>query len=176
MTPQTATALQPVKTSNITSQTAAQQDFDRVQQIYDSIARRAFEIFEGHGRLSGRELTDWLLAESELLHPVHLEIAESDDALNVTAEVPGFAANEIDVRVDGNRLTISGKHESQDESTKGRTIYSERCAREVFRSVELPADVDGSKVSATLKDGILSIELPKPPHAKSVRIEPQAAN
>ncbi|HLJ13371.1 MAG TPA: Hsp20/alpha crystallin family protein [Bryobacteraceae bacterium] len=176
MTPQAATAMQPVKTSNITSQTATQQDFDRIQQIYDSIARRAFEIFAGSGRSSGHELTDWLLAESELLHPVHLEIAESDDALNVKAEVPGFAANEIDVRVDGNRLTISGKHESQDESAKGKTIYSERCAKEVFRSVELPADVDGSKVSATLKDGILNIELPKPPHAKSVRIEPKAAD
>jgi HSP20 family molecular chaperone IbpA len=176
MTPQAATALQPVKTSNITSQTATQQDFDRVQQIYDSIARRAFEIFEGNGGFPGRELTDWLLAESELLHPVHLEIAESDDALNVKAEVPGFAANEIDVRVDGNRLTISGKHESQDESTKGKTIYSERCAKEVYRSVDLPADVDGSKVTATIKDGILTIELPKPPHAKSVRIEPKAGN
>jgi HSP20 family molecular chaperone IbpA len=176
MTPQAATALQPVKTSNVTSQTAAQQDFDRVQQIYQSIARRAFEIFEGNVRSSDHQLTDWLLAESELLHPVHLEIAETDDALNVKAEVPGFAANEIDVRVEGKRLTISGKHESQEESAKGKTVYSERCAKEVFRSIDLPVDVDGSKASATLKDGILSIELPKPPHAKSARIEPKAAN
>jgi HSP20 family protein len=176
MTPQAATALQPVKTSNITSQTAARRDFDRIQQIYASIARRAFEIFEGHGAVPGRDLTDWLLAESELLHPLHLEIADSDDALNVKAEVPGFAANEIDVRVEGNRLTISGQHESHDDSSKGKTIYSERCAKEVFRSVDLPADVDGSKVSATLKDGVLNIELPKPPRAKSERIEPKASN
>lgn len=176
MTPQAAPALQPVKTSSVTSPAAVQHDFDRMQQLYDSIALRAFELFEGNGRWFGHDLSDWLQAESELLHPMHLEIAESEDAFSVKAEVPGFTANEIDVRVDGNRLIISGKHESLDDSTKGKTIYSERCAKEIFRSVGLPANIDASKVTATLKDGILNIELPKPPGTKSPRIEPKTAS
>jgi HSP20 family protein len=94
--------------------------------------------------------------------------------LTVKAEVPGFTAPELNIQVEGNRLTISGKHESKEESTKGKTIYSERCAKEVFRSVTLPSDVDGAKVTATLKDGMLIIELPKAPHAKSVKIEAKA--
>ncbi len=173
MTPQTA--VQPVKTSAVVKPTETENVLDRFQEVYDSIAKRAFEIFDNNGRYNGNEMSDWLQAESEILHPVHLEIAETEEALRVRAEVPGFTAKELDIRVEGNRLTISGKHESKDEATKGKTIYSEQCAKEIFRSVDLPADVDGTRVNATLKDGILNLELPKAPQAKSAPIEPKAA-
>ena len=169
------TAVQPARTSAVAKQREAENVFDRFQQAYDSIAKRAFEIFDNNGRWFGNDLSDWLQAESEIFHPVHLEIADTDEALTVRAEVPGFTAKELDIHVEGNRLTIAGKHESMEESTKGKTIYSERCAKEIFRSVALPSDVDGSKVNATLKDGVLNLELPKAPHAKSVKIEPKAA-
>lgn len=174
MAPQAATAVQPVKTSAPTSKTESQELMERMQKLSDSIARRAFEIFEGNGRWLGHELDDWLKAESEVLHPVHLEIAETPEALTVKAEVPGFAANELNIQVDGDRLTISGKHESKEESKKGKTIYSEQCAKEVFRSITLPAPVDGTKTTASLKDGILNIELPKTAGGKSVPVETKA--
>ena len=169
------TAVQPARTSAVAKQTEAENVFDRFQQAYDSIAKRAFEIFDNNGRWFGNDLSDWLQAESEIFHPVHLEIADTDEALTVRAEVPGFTAKELDIRVEGNRLTIAGKHESSEESKRGKTIYSERCAKEILRSVELPTEVDGTKVNATLKDGVLNLELPKAPHAKSVKIEPKAA-
>jgi len=171
MTAQTGTAVQPVKISAVAKPTQTENVFDRMQQVFDSIEKRAFEIFDNNGRWFGNELSDWLQAESEMLHPVHLEIAETEEALTVRAEVPGFTAKELDIRVEGNRLTIAGKHESKEERTEGKTIYSERCAKEIFRSVFLPSDVDGTKVNATLKDGVLDLDLPKAPHAKSVRIE-----
>jgi HSP20 family protein len=175
MSPQAATAMQPAKTSVPVKQTEAENVSDRIQQVYDSIARRAFEIFDANGRWFGSELEDWFLAESEILHPVHLELAESDDSLSVRAEVPGFSTKEVEINVEPRRLTITGKHEAKEEGKKGKTIYSERCAKEILRSIDLPAEVDSSKVSATLKDGILSIELPKAAHAKTVRVEPKAA-
>jgi len=175
MTAQTANALQPAKTATVTKQPEHENVFERMQQAYDTIAKRAFEIFDNKGRWFGNELSDWLQAESEFLHPVHLEIAETEEALTVNAEVPGFTAKELDIHVQGNRLTIAGKHESMEESTKGKTIYSERRANEILRTVELPSDVDGAKVNATLKDGVLSIELPKASHPKSVKIEAKAA-
>jgi HSP20 family protein len=95
----------------------------------------------------------------------------SIDALTVKAEVPGFTATELNIQVDGTGLQISGKHESKEEGKKGKTLYSERCAKEIFRSVTLPVAVDGSKVKATLKDGILNIELPKASPAKIVPVE-----
>jgi len=174
MSPQAATATQPAKAAVPVKQSAADEIVERIQQTYDSIAHRAFEIFENNGRWLGRELDDWFRAESELLRPVFLEIAESDVSLTVRAEVPGFSAKELEIHVEPRKLTIAGKHETQEESRKGKTIYSERCANEILRVVNLPADVDSSRVSATLKDGVLNIELAKAARAKSVRIEPKA--
>jgi len=174
MSPQAATAMQPAKAPVAVKQSATGDVFDRIQQTYDEIARRAFEIFDNNGR-RGNDLEDWFRAESELLHPVHLEMAESDDNLTVRAEVPGFSTKELEINVEPRRLMIAGKHEAQEESKKGQTIYSERCAKEILRVVDLPAEVDSSKVSAMLKDGILNIELPKAAHAKAVRIEPKTA-
>jgi len=89
--------------------------------------------------------------------------------------VPGFSTKELEINVEPRRLTITGKHEAHEESKKGKRIYSERCANEILRVVDLPGEVDSSKVSATLKDGILNIQLPKTAHAKTVRIEPKEA-
>jgi HSP20 family protein len=176
MSAQTATAMQPAKVPVPVKQSTTEDVFDRIEQTYNSIARRAFEIFDSNGRWLGNDLEDWFRAESELLHPVHLEIAETGDNLSVRAEVPGFSVKELDINVGPRQLTIAGKHEAQEESKKGKTIYSERCAKEILRVVDLPAEVDSSKVTATLKDGILNLEMPKAPHAKTVRVEPKAAS
>ena len=173
MSPQSATAMQPLKGSIAAKQTGPTTIFDRVEQVYDSIARRAFEIFEGNGGWPGRELDDWLRAESELLHPMHLELTESANNLTVRAEVAGFSAKELEINVEPRRLAVSGKRETKEETKKGKTLYSELCANEIMRVVELPAEVDTSKVNATLKDGILNIELTKAAPAKTVRIEPK---
>jgi HSP20 family protein len=172
MTAQTATTLQPVKGPVPVIQTG--DIFDRIEKIYDAIARRAFEIFEDSGRWPGRDLDNWLRAETELLHPMHLELSESEDSLTVQAEVPGFNANELDINVEPRQLTVTGKRETKEESKRGRTVYSELCANEILRVIDLPAEVDSSKVNATLKDGILNIEIPKAAHAKTVRVEPKA--
>jgi len=176
MTPQGATAMQPVKTSAVVRGAEAPDVFEYMQRMFNTIEQRAFEIFDHNGRLFGRELSDWLQAESEVLHPVHLEIAEADNSLTVRAEVPGFTAKELDIQVEPRRLTISGKHEAKEETKKGKTIYCEQCAAELLRTVGLPVEVDTSKVNATLKDGILSIELPKAAAAKSVRVEARGAD
>jgi HSP20 family molecular chaperone IbpA len=175
MSPQAATAMQPDKASVAVKQSATGDVSDRIQQTYDAIARRAFEIFDANGRWLGNEWEHWFRAESELLHPIHLEVAESDDDLTVRAEVPGFSTKELEINVEPRKLTILGKHEAQEESKKGKTIYSEPCANEILRVVDLPTEVDSSKVSATLKDGILNIQLPKAAHAKAVRSEPKSA-
>jgi len=175
MSPQAATAMQPAKSAVPVRQSTTGDVFDQIQKTYDSIARRAFEIFEDNGRSFGNDLGNWLLAESELLQPVRLEITDSDDSLTVRAEVPGFNAKELEINLESRALTITGKHQTKEENQQGRTIYSERSAQEILRVVELPAEVDGSKVSATLKDGVLNIELPKAAHAKRIRIEPKAA-
>ena len=176
MSAQTATAVQPAKAPVPVKKSTTDDVFDRMQQTYNSIARRAFEIFDNNGRWLGHELEDWFRAEAELLHPVHLEITEAEDNLAVRAEVPGFTAKELEINVGPRQLTITGKHEAKEETKKGKTVYSERCAREIMRVVDLPAEVDSSKATATLKDGILNLEMPNAIHSKMVRVEPKVAS
>jgi len=148
---------------------------DRIQELSNSIARRAFEIFEGRGRALGHDLEDWLRAESEFLHPMHVDIAESDEALTVRAEVPGFSAKELEVGVEPHRLTISGKRETSEERTSKKTIYTEQCSNQIFRAINLPAQVDTSKVTATLKDGVLELSMPKAAKVQNVPVEEKQA-
>lgn len=148
--------------------------FDQIQDTFNALSRRAYEIFEGNGRTFGRDLEDWLQAERELFHPVHVSIEESDDSLAVKAEVPGFSEKELEINIEPRRLTITGKREAKKEE-KGRTVYAERCADQILRIVDLPVDIETNKVTATLTNGVLEFAMPKAAKAPIVRIHPKAA-
>lgn len=171
-----AAAIQPVKEGTPLRLVRSDDLFDRVQELYDSVAHRAFEIFEGNGRLFGRDLENWFQAESELFHPVHIEVSDAGDSLSVRAEVPGFTTKDLEVSVEPERLTITGKRETKEERKKGgKIVHSERCADEILRVIDLPAAVDAAKVTATLKDGVLDLEMPKAAPAKKIKVEPKTA-
>jgi HSP20 family protein len=148
---------------------------NRIEQLYNSIAQRAYEIFEWDNRTTGRELDHWFRAEAELLHPVHVEIAESDEAVAVRAEVPGYKAEELEVSVNPRRVTITGNRESQEQRKTNKVVYTEHCANRIFRAFELPAEIDTSKSTATLKDGVLEVAMPKVTGAAKVRSATQSA-
>jgi HSP20 family molecular chaperone IbpA len=114
-----------------------------------------------------RELDHWLKAEAELLHPVHVQIWESGDALEVQAEVPGFNDKELEVSVEPFRIMISGEKESNEERKKRTTVYNEQGSNEVFRVIDLPVEVEATKATATLKNGILTLSAPKVAEAKT---------
>jgi len=148
---------------------------DRMNTVFDTISRRAYEIFENDGRIFGHDLEHWLKAEKELLHPVQLEINETDEAFHIKAEVPGYNEKELEVRVEPRRLVIAGKHEASKEQKKGKTVYSEISSDQLLRAVHLPAEVESEKVEATLKNGVLELTVPKTAKARSVKIQPKAA-
>jgi HSP20 family protein len=135
--------------------------YNRMNELYDEISRRAFELFEDDGRILGRDLDHWFRAEAELLHPAHVQIKESGDAIVVNAEVPGFNANELQLSLEPRRLTISGKKQSASDERKGNVVYSERCSNELMRSIELPVEVNVSRATAKLNNGILELAAPK---------------
>jgi len=145
----------------------------RMDEIFDAISRRAFELFESNGRIFGRELDDWLRAEREVLHPVRINFTESDESLEVKAEVPGFNERELEISVEPRRLTIAGKRETKKEEKKGKTVYAEESSDQILRVIELPVDIDTDKVTATLKNGILELTMRKT--SKARRIQPKAA-
>jgi HSP20 family molecular chaperone IbpA len=149
--------------------------FERINRIHQDIARRAFEIFESEGGLFGHELDHWFKAEAELLHPIHISVTESESALNIQAEVPGFNANELEVSLEPQRLTISSQRKtSKEDKKKGKSTYKEQCSSEFLRVVELPVEVDVAKTAATLKNGILELNMPKGAQAKTAGVEVKA--
>lgn len=135
--------------------------YNRMNELYDAVARRAFELFEDDGRILGRDLDHWFRAEAELLHPAHVQVREADDGIVVDAEVPGFNANELKLSLEPRRLTISGEKQSDQEQKHGNVLYSERCSTELLRSIELPVEVNTSRATATLKNGVLELTVPK---------------
>jgi HSP20 family protein len=149
--------------------------FDQLQDTFNAISCGAYEIFDANGRAFGRDLEDWFQAERELLHPVHVSIEELDDSLAVKAEVPGFSEKELEINVEPRRVTITGKREAKKEEKKGKTLYAERCSDQILRIVHLPTDIEADKVTATLKNGILELTMPKIVKARSIRIQPKAA-
>jgi HSP20 family protein len=150
---------------------------ERINKMSQAITQRAYEIFEGNGRRFGRDLDDWFRAEMDLLHPVHVNVVESGENLEVKAEVPGFSEKEIEVSIEPRRLTITGKRETETtkEENKGKTVYSEFCSNQILRIVDLPASVDAEKTTATLKNGVLQLTMPKTAKAKTIEIKPRAA-
>jgi HSP20 family protein len=175
-------AATPVAVQRAKEQTSPQQKpaseslLDRVDTAFDEIARRAFQIFEGNGRIFGHDLEDWFKAERELFRPVQIELTDSDESLELKAEVPGFSENELEISVQPSRVVITGKHESTEkEQKKGKTICSEFCSDQLLRIVDLPAEVETDKVTATLKNGVLTLAMPKVAKARSVRVKATAA-
>jgi HSP20 family protein len=145
---------------------------DGINSLFNDVTRRAYQIFEDNGHQFGHDLEDWVKAERELLRPVNLEMSETDAALQVKAEVPGFSEKELEISVEPQRLTITGKHQTSKEEKKGKTIYSESSASDILRIVDLPVEVDAAKASATLKNGVLNLTIPK---VRAVRVQPKAA-
>jgi HSP20 family molecular chaperone IbpA len=132
-----------------------------VNNLYDKIASRAFEIYEGNGRLFGLDVADWLQAEAEFLHPLHIAVAETPEAVTIRADVPGFKEEDLQIKVEPRRVTITGKRETKKESCNKKIVYSESCADQILRVVDLPAAVDTKNAKTTVKDGVLELDLSK---------------
>jgi len=152
--------------SQVPIKSAASKDLiERFHKLYAEIANRAFGIFESDGRI-GRDLDNWIKAESQVLHPARVTLTETDGRLDIDAEVPGFEPKDLEVTLEPQRLIISGKRETKEDKKKGKAIYSEQSSNEIFRAVPLPVEVDPSKAAASLNNGILTVEVPKNNKAK----------
>ena len=150
----------------------------RFQELRHLIAKRAYDMFASRGFMHGHDLRDWILAETELVRPISVEVSETETELTVKAGLPGFTEKDIDVRVEARRLFIAGDREEKSEPPKTdntRVIYSEWKANRIFRSIELPAEVDPDKVTATISNGVLQITMAKKEVSKKVTVQAQVA-
>ena len=100
-----------------------------------------------------------------------LDVFDQKDNFMVKVELPGMKKEDIGISLHEGVLTVSGERKHEVERKEGQTFRSERYFGKFQRSVTLPATVDASKVKATYKDGILSIDLPKAEEAKPKHIQ-----
>ncbi|HVP65051.1 MAG TPA: Hsp20 family protein [candidate division Zixibacteria bacterium] len=172
----TGSALSVVNAPAVVSTPESDNTLERhVRELQEAITRRAHELWESSGFPAGRDMENWLRAESELLHFVPVEITDNGDEVRVYAEVPGFNARDVDIHAEPKRLIIRGKNEQTREKTKGEVCYTEREGNQIFRAVNLPVEIDPNNASASLRDGVLEIALPKVGSAKATRVQVKAA-
>jgi HSP20 family protein len=96
-----------------------------------------------------------------------IDVYEDKDAIVVETELPGMKKEDIEVKLTGDVLTISGKHESETKVERKSYFRAERSASSVTRTIRLPVEVQADKMSAQLKNGVLEIRAPKSEAAKA---------
>ena len=107
-------------------------------------------------------LRPWRGEFAERAPQIKLDVSESDGNYVIKADVPGVRKEDIDVRIDGNQVTISAEMKKEKEEKKdGRVLRSERQYGYASRSFTLACDVDESKSAAKYQDGVLKLTLPK---------------
>jgi len=100
-----------------------------------------------------------------------LDVHDDKDSFFVNVELPGMKKEDIEISLRDGTLSVSGERKHERSHGEGESFRSERYFGKFQRSVTLPSMVDSSKVKASYKDGVLSIELPKAEEAKPKHIE-----
>ncbi|MBC7173350.1 MAG: Hsp20/alpha crystallin family protein [Polyangiaceae bacterium] len=132
---------------------------------FDAFDRRFDQLFDGPARLAGR-------TNAAVHGAPHTEFHEDADALVIRADVPGFEREELRVSLEEDVLTLTGEQRPA-EGEEART--QARPPRRFTRSFGLRFRVDAENVTATLRNGVLELRLPKAVESKSRQIEVRAA-
>ncbi len=103
-----------------------------------------------------------------------LDFAENKEAFVVRAEIPGIDPQDIAVSLENQVLAIKGEKRHEKEEKDEKYYRMERAYGAFARTVRLPAAVDGSKVTAAFKNGLLTVTLPKAPSARGSTIPVKA--
>jgi HSP20 family protein len=115
-------------------------------------------------------LLDWMPSPGDSRNWVPLaEQEETEDAYLVRAELPGVPQDKVSVDIEDDQLAISGELDQQ-ELGEGNRVLSRRTGRFAYRT-SLPRGVNTEAVTADLKDGILTVRVPKSGEAKRRHIE-----
>jgi HSP20 family protein len=104
-----------------------------------------------------------------------MNVRADHDKVTVTAELPGVSLEDVDVSVVGRRLTLRGERRTSEPAAGGRYHRRERESGRFGRAVTLPYPVEVNAVTAALKDGVLTVTLPRAETDRPRKIAVQAA-
>jgi len=110
----------------------------------------------------------WGMSQAEFVPS--FEVKETKDAYLVRADLPGVSDKDVEISVTGNVIQISGRREQESRQEGDRFFAMERSYGQFSRAFSLPEGADAERVSADLKDGVLSVTIPKKPEVQAKRI------
>jgi HSP20 family protein len=134
-------------------------EFDRIRREMD----RLWDSFlEGRPIRRAEEGLDWLPS---------LDVSETKNDLVIKAELPGMDSKDIDISLSNGFLTIKGEKKQEKEEKDENYHLIERGYGTFTRSVRLPREVQSDKITASFKNGVLRVTLPKSEEAKKKEIK-----
>lgn len=122
--------------------------FERMSRQFDDASRR----WESEGPF-GRWMSEF--------ESMAIDLVEHDDEFLVTVDLPGFERDDVEIRITDHTLRIEAEHETAMEEEEEQYLRHERRHESTQRSIRLPDEVDKEGVKARMKNGVLTITLPK---------------
>jgi HSP20 family protein len=99
-----------------------------------------------------------------------IDVHETPDEIVVTASLPGMKADDVEITMTGQTLTMRGEFKADDEIEKDQYLYRERRFGSFSRTVQLPVRVEGDRAQASFSDGVLRLSIPKAEEVKPRQI------
>jgi HSP20 family protein len=130
---------------------------------------RQFDEMFGRGRPAprGQGMGTWVPA---------VDVHQDGDTMVVCAEIAGVDPDDVEVTIDDDVLSISGRREDDRKVEEGQWIRRERFTGQFRRSISLPPGVDPAKVKANAKNGVIEIRVPRPSPTEPHRVKLSSGN
>ena len=122
--------------------------FDEIERMFEQMNRQASEEFGGG-------------MGSAFSRGMEVDVADRDGEYEVTADLPGYETDDIDVQLAGRTLQIEAERETAADESDENYLRRERRRQSTARSVQLPEPVDPEGVTAQYRNGVLTITIPK---------------
>lgn len=134
---------------------------------FSNLTERFNRMFEGRG---WEDVDRPLVNQFGAWYPP-VDIQDRGGEILIEAELPGMKKEDIDIRIENNVLTLQGQRKREHEAKEEGYFRSERVYGGFSRSFTLPSTVAVNKITASYKDGVLTVSLPKAEEAKPRQIE-----
>src|SRR5579864_525246 len=141
--------------------------------MQSSFMDRRMKMFGPLSELSNR--MQWLREELEPSFAPSLNVVEDGESILVEVEVPGLKAGDVEVTFDNGELTLKGEKKYQGKEN-APVHRRERVYGAFTRSLTLPWEITADKISAELKDGVLTVRLPKAEASKPRKVAIKVAD
>jgi len=150
--------------------------FREIDELFDAVRQRAFELFLDRSNAEKQDVRDWVDAERELLWSPPAELVENKSEFQLRMALPGFEPRDIDASVLPDAIIVRAGAKKEITKKKDDLHIAELSSRKVFRRFDLPHAINLGKASATLANGILQLTVAKAetPTAKKVAVPAEA--